>query len=78
MNETESFLYLNMQKLFYGLIIGIKTEDIVVKNTSNDRLDTYFDELRTKITDQRGGSLIIPLNILKHYINNAVNNITAK
>lgn len=78
MNDTESFLYSNMQKLFYGLNIGIKTEDIIEKNTSNDRLDTYFNELRTKIKEQKGGNLIIPLNTLKQYINNAVNNITPK
>jgi hypothetical protein len=78
MNDTESFLYSNMQKLFYGLNIGIKTEDIIDKNTSNDRLDIYFNELRTKIKEQKGGNLIIPLNTLKQYINNAVNNITPK
>jgi hypothetical protein len=78
MNDTESFLFLNMQKLFYGLNIPIKMEHIVDKNTSNDRLDIYFDELRKKITDQRGGNLILPLNTLKQYINNAVNNITPK
>ena len=78
MNDTESFLYSNMQKLFYGVNIGIKTEDIIDKNTSNDRLDIYFNELRTKIKEQKGGNLIIPLNTLKQYINNAVNNITPK
>jgi hypothetical protein len=78
MNETESFLYENMQKLFYGLNIGIKTEHMVDENTSNDRLDYFFNELREKIKEQKGGNLIIPLKTLKQYINNAVNNITPK
>ena len=92
MDTREDFLYENMQQLFYELEVNVKFDYAFGPSTNIDRIDNFFNELRTNITElntnitelnpniteYRGGTMIISLKKIKQYINETVNNITPK
>ena len=77
MNTEEKYLYDNMQKLFYGIKLLRGVEDMFTEGNDNNKIDIYFDTLRKKANNLRGGSLLSLIEI-KQYINERVYNINPK
>jgi len=81
MNDRETYLSINIYKLFIANKPG-QFDDAFGKSIPLEEegpvLTSSFNNLMERIKIMRGGNLIIPLNTIKQYINEIVNNITPK